>query len=154
MMNQAVQYASQTGGYEQQIVAAVPRVNIHAFCDNQQTVQAMQAAAADRRMSRAHVTIQLGGIMAAVQVFQSQPTPNVLIVTTALNLCRWTQLLGGLDDDADLRAKRLRYRYLAVAALVVRSGRRLLLRLPCAYPLVARFAGALNRLRALPGPST
>jgi pilus assembly protein CpaE len=83
MMNQAVQYAPPTEGYEHAIVASVPRINIHAFCDNQQTVQAMQAAAADRRMSRAHVTIQLGGILAAVQVFHGQPTPNLLIVESS-----------------------------------------------------------------------
>ena len=62
------------------LVAMIPRINIHAFCDNQQTAIAMQAAAADRRMSRAHVTIQLGGIMAAVQTFSGAPTPNLLIV--------------------------------------------------------------------------
>lgn len=61
-------------------VAMVPRINIHAFCDNQQTAETMQMAAADRRMARAHTTIQLGGIMAAVQVFQAQSTPNVLLV--------------------------------------------------------------------------
>jgi pilus assembly protein CpaE len=65
---------------DQGLVAMVPRINIHAFCDNQQTAQAVQAAAADRRMSRSHVSIQLGGIMAAVQAFSGQPTPNVLIV--------------------------------------------------------------------------
>ncbi len=61
-------------------VAQVPRVNIHTFCDNQQTAETLQSAAMDRRMARAHVTIQLGGILAAVQVYQSQPTPNVLVV--------------------------------------------------------------------------
>ncbi len=61
-------------------VALVPRVNIHTFCDNQQTAETLQAAAMDRRMSKAHVTIQLGGILAAVQVYQTQPTPNVLVV--------------------------------------------------------------------------
>jgi len=40
----------------------------------------MQSASSDRRMSRSHVTIQLGGIMAAVQVYQGQATPNVLLV--------------------------------------------------------------------------
>src|SRR5947209_3245683 len=80
MMNQAVQYAQSGEALDRSIVASVPRVNIQAFCENQPTVQAMQAAAADRRMSRAHITIQLGGMMAAVQVFQSQPTPNVLLV--------------------------------------------------------------------------
>ena len=61
-------------------VALVPRVNIHTFCDNQQTAETLQAAAMDRRMAKAHVTIQLGGILAAVQVYQTQPTPNVLVV--------------------------------------------------------------------------
>lgn len=65
---------------DQGLVALVPRVNIQAFCDNQQTAEAMQAAAVDRRMSRAHVTIQLGGIMAAAQVYQTQATPNVILV--------------------------------------------------------------------------
>ena len=61
-------------------VAQVPRINIHTFCDNQQTAETLQSAAMDRRMARAHVTIQLGGILAAVQVYQTQPTPNVLVV--------------------------------------------------------------------------
>ena len=61
-------------------VALVPRINIGIFCDNQQTGQTLQAASIDRRMSRAHVSIQLGGISAAIQVHQAEPTPNVLVV--------------------------------------------------------------------------
>ncbi|CAN5345572.1 pilus assembly protein CpaE [soil metagenome] len=76
MMNHAAQLAD----HDHALVAQIPRVNIQAFCDNQQTVQVMQAAAADRRMARAHVSIQMGGIGAAIQVFQTQPTPNVLLV--------------------------------------------------------------------------
>lgn len=66
-------------------VVLVPRIELHAFCDNQQTGQLLQTAAADRRMSRAHVSIQLGGITAACQYFQGQPTPNVLVVETHAN---------------------------------------------------------------------
>jgi hypothetical protein len=77
----------------------------------------------------------------------------LLIVATGLNLCRWTQLLGGLGSDGDLRAKRLRYRYLAVPALLVRSGRRLVLKLQSGYALLDRFIVALKRLRALPVPA-
>ena len=61
-------------------VALVPRINIHIFCDNQQSAETMQQAAGDRRMSRAHTTIQLGGVMAAAQVYQTQATPNLLLV--------------------------------------------------------------------------
>jgi pilus assembly protein CpaE len=61
-------------------VALVPRINIHAFPMTQATATAIQQANIDRRMSRAHLTIQLGGIPAAVQIFQNQATPNLLIV--------------------------------------------------------------------------
>lgn len=72
--------AMSSPGGDQNFVALVPRINIHAFCDNQQTAETMQQAAADRRMAKAHTTVQLGGIMAAAQVFQTQATPNVLLV--------------------------------------------------------------------------
>ncbi|MFZ5672007.1 MAG: AAA family ATPase [Pseudomonadota bacterium] len=84
-MNQAVLNTDYDVHAGQQIVASVPHVNIRAFCDDQQTVQAVQAAAADRRMSRAHVQIHMGGIPAAVQVFQSELTPNVIVVETLAN---------------------------------------------------------------------
>ncbi len=78
----------------------------------------------------------------------------LLVVATALNLCRWTQLIGGLESDRDLRAKRLRYRYLVVPGLLVSSGRRLVLKLRRDYPLLARFLAALKRLTSLPLPTT
>ncbi len=62
------------------VVAMIPHVNILVFCEEQKTARTMQAAAADRRMSKAHVDIQLGGIDAAVQVLAGGMTPNVLIV--------------------------------------------------------------------------
>jgi len=76
----------------------------------------------------------------------------LLIVATALNLTRWSQLLGSLDEDSDMRAKRLRYRYFNVPALLVRSGRRLVLKLQRDYPLFDRFVAALARLQSLPLP--
>lgn len=69
-------------GLEHHPVVMVPHVNIHNFCDNQQTGEILQQAAMDRRMGHAHVSIQLGGIPAAIQVYQQQPTPNVLVVET------------------------------------------------------------------------
>jgi hypothetical protein len=77
----------------------------------------------------------------------------LLLVVTAHNLLRWTALLGDLEDDRDRRAKRLRYRYLAVPALLVHTGRRLVLKLRRDYPLLERFLAALRRLRALPLPA-
>jgi pilus assembly protein CpaE len=62
------------------LVAAVPRINIGIFCDHDSTLQAMQQVAADRRMARAHITIQSGGIIGAFQAYSNAICPNLLIV--------------------------------------------------------------------------
>jgi pilus assembly protein CpaE len=79
-------------------VALVPRISIGIFCDNQQTGQTLQAASVDRRMSRATVSIQLGGIQAAIQVHQTEPTPNVLIVETHSDRNSIMSELAGLAE--------------------------------------------------------
>jgi hypothetical protein len=60
----------------------------------------------------------------------------LLLVCLGHNLCCWLQQLGQLGTGAEgiLRAKRLRYRYLVVPGFVVRSGRRLTLKLADGYP--------------------
>jgi pilus assembly protein CpaE len=63
----------------------VPRIAIHAFCEFPDTGAALQRAGADRRLSKAHLTIHLGGINAAVEFYNGQITPNLLIVETRLN---------------------------------------------------------------------
>jgi len=79
----------------------------------------------------------------------------LLLVCLGHNLCCWLQQLGQLGggrDGADLRAKRLRYRYLTVPALVVRSARRLTLKLPDRYPFLDGFLNVRERLRQLALP--
>jgi pilus assembly protein CpaE len=61
-------------------VAIVPRINIGVFCDDPRTEQAMQAAAGDRRMSRAHVDIHSGGIIGAARHYANEASPNLIIV--------------------------------------------------------------------------
>jgi pilus assembly protein CpaE len=58
----------------------IPRVTIHAFCDSPDVAAAIERAAADRRMSRAHTTVQLGGIAAATAFYREAPTPNLILV--------------------------------------------------------------------------
>jgi pilus assembly protein CpaE len=62
----------------------VPRISIHGFCEFPDTGAALQRAASDRRLSKAHVSVQLGGIDAALEHYSSQPTPNLLIIETRL----------------------------------------------------------------------
>src|SRR5271168_3246966 len=62
----------------------VPRISIHAFCEFPDTGAAVQRAAADRRLSKAHVTVELGGLQGALDHYSGQATPNLLIIETRL----------------------------------------------------------------------
>jgi pilus assembly protein CpaE len=62
----------------------VPRISISAFCEFPDTGAALQRAAADRRLAKAHVDVQLGGLQAALDHFSGQVTPNLLIIETKL----------------------------------------------------------------------
>ena len=53
------------------------------------------------------------------------------------------------DGERRSYAKRLRFRFIAVAGTVGRSGRRLVLRLSAGYPLFNDFVRALERIRTL-----
>jgi len=80
-------------------IAPVPRVSIQAFCEAPETAAVMQAAGEDRRMAKAHVKVQMGGIAAAAEAYRSSPTPNVIIIETG---SRGEELLAGLDQLAEV----------------------------------------------------
>jgi hypothetical protein len=73
----------------------------------------------------------------------------LLVTLLAYNLLSWLKLLALPAREQGSYAKRLRLRFLNVAATVGRSGRRLVLRLATGYPLLADFLEALRRLRTL-----
>lgn len=61
-------------------VALIPRINMQAFCERQQTMEAIQSAFADRRMARAHGSVVTGGIPAAIRLYHTQSSPNLLLI--------------------------------------------------------------------------
>jgi pilus assembly protein CpaE len=75
----------------------IPRISIQAFCDDQRAAEVLQHAAEDRRLSKAHVSVHMGGIAAAIAHYVDSPTPNLIIVDTAL---KGPALLGELDHLA------------------------------------------------------
>src|SRR5271154_6071395 len=79
-------------------IAPAPRVSVQAFCENVDTAAAIQSAGEDRRMAKAHLRIQMGGTAAAVEAYQSAPTPNVIILESET---RGHEVLTGLDRLAD-----------------------------------------------------
>ena len=66
------------------------------------------------------------------------------------NVARWVRVLALPEDFATCRGKRLRTSFFNVPAKVVRTARRLHLRLPRAYRHTEAFIAALGILRALP----
>ncbi|HWU26785.1 MAG TPA: pilus assembly protein CpaE [Rhizomicrobium sp.] len=62
----------------------VPRISIHGFCEFPDTGAALQRAASDRRLAKAHVEVQLGGLQAALDHYSGQATPNLLLIETRL----------------------------------------------------------------------
>ena len=80
-------------------IAPVPRISIQAFCETAETAAAMQAAGEDRRMVKAHLKIQMGGIAAAAEAYRSSPTPNVVVIESE---SRHDELLAGLDELAQV----------------------------------------------------
>lgn len=76
----------------------IPRISIQAFCDDPRVADALQYAAEDRRLSKAHVSIHMGGITAAISHYVDSPTPNLIVVDSAL---KSGQLLSELDRLAE-----------------------------------------------------
>ncbi|MBN8997191.1 MAG: CpaE family protein [Rhizobiales bacterium] len=79
-------------------VRPVPRISIQAFCESPEIAAAIEAAAADRRMARAHVKVHAGGLSAAAEFYQDAATPNLIIVESRQSRDR-------LDADLDRLAE-------------------------------------------------
>ena len=80
-------------------IAPAPRVSVQAFCETVETAAAIQAAGEDRRLAKAHLRIQMGGLTAAIEAYQSSPTPNVIILESEN---RGEDILAGLDQLAQV----------------------------------------------------
>ena len=80
-------------------IAPVPRISVQAFCESVDTAGAVQGAAEDRRMAKAHVRIQMGGMPAALEAYRSSPTPNVIMIESEK---AGDGLLNALDELANV----------------------------------------------------
>ena len=76
----------------------IPRISIQAFCEDGETADAIQAAAEDRRLSKAHVSVHMGGAIAAVAHYQESPTPNLILIESTLPR---EDMIGQLDALAE-----------------------------------------------------
>ena len=79
----------------------VPRVAIQAFCEVEATAATIDHAGHDRRMAKAHVKVQMGGIAAAVNFYQTATTPNLILVESRLEGMDMIHELEKLADVCD-----------------------------------------------------
>ena len=99
-----ISYAQQASGEQpsatagEEHIAPAPRVSVQAFCETAETAAAVQAAGEDRRLGKAHLKIQMGGMAAATEAYRSAPTPNVIVLETEPK----TDILAGLDQLASV----------------------------------------------------
>ena len=83
----------------------IPRISIQAFCEDGGTAEALQVAAEDRRLSKTHVSLHMGGAPAAVAHYQESPTPNLIIIESSLPRSQMVAELDKLAESCDSGTK-------------------------------------------------
>ena len=83
----------------------VPRISIQCFCETQSTAEAVQIAAEDRRLAKAHVSVHMGGAQAGVAHYQESPTPNLIVIESSLPRDEMLHQLDMLAECCDAGTK-------------------------------------------------
>lgn len=83
------------------VIAAVPRITVQAFCETNDVLNLIQSCASDRRMHKAQVKAQMGGSPAAVEAYKHSPTPNVIILEAQGNRQTLIDNLEALSEYCD-----------------------------------------------------
>jgi pilus assembly protein CpaE len=77
-------------------ISPAPRVSVQAFCASVAVATTVRAAGDDRRLGKAHISVHMGGVAAAIDHYQKAPTPNVIMLETEVD----HDILEGLDELA------------------------------------------------------
>src|SRR6266404_1694843 len=77
-------------------ISPAPRVSVQAFCETAETAAAVKSAGEDRRLGKAHLTVKMGGLAAAIETYGAMPTPNVILLESEAGI----NILDGLDQLA------------------------------------------------------
>ena len=61
-------------------IRPLPRISVQAFCETESLLKTIERCGQDRRMSKVSLRVTNGGVGAAVNMFASAPTPNLIIL--------------------------------------------------------------------------
>src|SRR5882672_6691707 len=85
-----------TPAQPEEYISPAPRVSVQAFCTSVAVATAARAASEDRRLGKAHLSVHMGGLAAAIEAYHTAPTPNVIVLETEVD----HDILEGLDELA------------------------------------------------------
>jgi pilus assembly protein CpaE len=88
-----------------QVLRPLPRISIQAFCETESVANPIERAADDRRMSKAHLKVHMGGVATAIEFYQSAPTPNLIILESRREPRELIESLGQLAEHCDPSTK-------------------------------------------------
>jgi pilus assembly protein CpaE len=77
-------------------IAPAPRVSVQAFCETEETARVVRLAGEDRRLGKVHLSVQMGGMAAAIEAYGTMPTPNVIVLESGGR----SDILANLDQLA------------------------------------------------------
>ena len=83
----------------------VPRISIQAFCETASVLKPMERVLSDRRLARAHMRVEQGGLLSAAEFYSSNPTPNLVIVETSVEAKSIMGELAKLAEVCDPSSK-------------------------------------------------
>ena len=86
-------------------VAPLPPIGISAFCEEAETYHLLLRVAADPRMSRVQMQVDLGGITGAHEALAASPTPELLIIESSDEREALLEKLDALADVCDPASK-------------------------------------------------
>lgn len=88
-----------------QSLRPVPRISIQAFCETESVANPIERAGDDRRMARTHLKVHMGGIATAIELYQSAPTPNLIILESRREPRELIEQLRQLAEHCDPTTK-------------------------------------------------
>jgi pilus assembly protein CpaE len=111
MSNLAYETERDGAAASQQDVAAlgalrpIPRISVQAFCETESVASPIERAGEDRRMSKTHLKVHMGGVATAIEFYQSSPTPNLIILESRSEPKELLEALRQLAEYCDPSTK-------------------------------------------------
>ncbi len=83
----------------------VPRISIQAFCETDGVAKPIERAGEDRRMYKAHMKVLMGGLEAAIELYQTASTPNLILLESKAEPKELLESLARLAEVCDPTSK-------------------------------------------------